>query len=236
MGNVPSDIDADRWVDLCDAATAVLFRLSGAQYAGECSTTVRPTCVAHPDHDRRRHHRYWDQPYRNLNDPCCERVHEVLLGAYPVTAVTEVVIDGVTIDEALYRVDGQRALVRQDGQGWPCCQNLNLPPGDVGTWSVAFTYGTVPDQMGLLACAELARQFGMSITLDDKCKLPQRVQTLVRQGVSMTILDPQDFLDNGRTGIYLVDLWLKAVNPHGNRRRARVMSPDWGAPARTVAT
>lgn len=231
IGFTPDDIEAETWGQLAEAATSVLFRLSGARYAGECSTTVRPHRISHPDHRRHhlRHH------IRNLNEPCWERVHEVLLGAYPVTEVTNVTIDGVTVDPSIYRVDGARVLVREDGQGWPCCQNLNLPPGQKGTWTVSFTYGTLPDRMGLIACAELTRQLGLAVTQNDKCRLPQRVQTITRQGVGMTILDPQDFLDHGRTGIYLIDLWLKAVNPDGRRRRARVISPDWGAPARIVA-
>ena len=44
--------------------------------------------------------------------------------------------------------------------------------------------------------------------------------------MSWTLLDPQDFLDKGRTGIYQVDLFLRTVNPDGARLRARVFSPD----------
>ena len=61
---------------------------------------------------------------------------------------------------------------------------------------------------------------------DDECVLPQRVTPISRQGVSWTLLDPQDFLDNGRTGIYHVDLFLRTVNPDRARLRSRVFSPD----------
>lgn len=42
----------------------------------------------------------------------------------------------------------------------------------------------------------------------------------------MTVLDGQEFLDHGRTGIYEVDLFLKAANPSGALNKTRVLSPD----------
>jgi hypothetical protein len=56
------------------------------------------------------------------------------------------------------------------------------------------------------------------------------VQSITRQGISMAILDPFDFLDNGRTGVYQFDLWLATVNPTGLPRRSRVFSPDIARP------
>lgn len=47
-----------------------------------------------------------------------------------------------------------------------------------------------------------------------------------RQGVSFTILDPQAFLKEGRTGIYDIDLFIKTVNPDNARKRAKIFSPD----------
>jgi hypothetical protein len=52
--------------------------------------------------------------------------------------------------------------------------------------------------------------------------LPERVQTITRQGVTVGFLDPQDFLEKGRTGITMIDLWLRSVNPRGISRRARM--------------
>ena len=57
-------------------------------------------------------------------------------------------------------------------------------------------------------------------------RCPQRVTQVSRQGMSWTLLDPQDFLDKGRTGIYQVDLFLSTVNPRRRRLRSRVFSPD----------
>jgi hypothetical protein len=61
---------------------------------------------------------------------------------------------------------------------------------------------------------------------DEDCALPQRVTSISRQGVSYTLLDSQDFIDDVRTGLYAVDLFLKTVNPDKARAKSRVFSPD----------
>ena len=61
---------------------------------------------------------------------------------------------------------------------------------------------------------------------DDTCALPQRVTSVVRQGVVYTVLDNQSFVEELKTGVYAVDLFLKAVNPDKARARSRVFSPD----------
>ena len=50
--------------------------------------------------------------------------------------------------------------------------------------------------------------------------------SISRQGVSYTVLDSQDFIDELRTGIYAIDLFLKTANPDKARARSRVFSPD----------
>jgi hypothetical protein len=47
------------------------------------------------------------------------------------------------------------------------------------------------------------------------CKLPERITSVTRQGVSWTVLDPMDFLTRGMTGIGSVDQWLAASNGRG---------------------
>lgn len=43
------------------------------------------------------------------------------------------------------------------------------------------------------------------------CALPERITSITRQGASWTILDPQDFLSDGLTGIGPIDQWLAQV-------------------------
>jgi hypothetical protein len=48
----------------------------------------------------------------------------------------------------------------------------------------------------------------------------------------MTVVDSQDFLDQGKTGIYEIDLFLRSVNPSKATRKARVFNPDTPRAAR----
>jgi hypothetical protein len=73
----------------------------------------------------------------------------------------------------------------------------------------------------------------------DDCALPDRVTSVSRQGVSYTILDNQDFLENMRIGIYEIDLFLKTANPVKALAPSKVFSPDMprarrAAPSRAV--
>jgi hypothetical protein len=77
-----------------------------------------------------------------------------------------------------------------------------------------------------MAARTLAIEFAKLWSGDDDCALPQRVTSISRQGVSYTLLDSQDFIDDLRTGVYAVDLFLKSSNPDKARRRSRVFSPD----------
>ena len=47
------------------------------------------------------------------------------------------------------------------------------------------------------------------------CKLPDRITSINRQGVSWTVLDPLDFLEKGLTGLGSVDQWISGVNLRG---------------------
>jgi hypothetical protein len=79
---------------------------------------------------------------------------------------------------------------------------------------------------GRMAARVLALEFAKLWAGDEDCALPQRITSVSRQGVSYTILDQQDFLDELKTGLYVVDLFLKSVNPDKARAKARVFSVD----------
>ena len=77
-----------------------------------------------------------------------------------------------------------------------------------------------------MAAIEMANQMVLLETDPDACLLPDRVTSISRQGVSFTILDPQNFLKEGRTGLYNVDLFIKSVNPVNALKKAKIFSPD----------
>lgn len=98
--------------------------------------------------------------------------------------------------------------------------------GSCGDITVTYQYGAPPPSAGVMAATDLANQFLWAMSDDDRCTLPARVTSISRQGVSWTLIDQQEFLQDGRTGIYSVDLFIKTVNPNGAQRRPRVFSPD----------
>jgi hypothetical protein len=133
-----------------------------------------------------------------------------------VTAVTMVAVEELPFDA--WRLDGSW-LARTDGQGWEMCRDRTL---------VTYAYGIDPPPAGRLACVELAVEYGRSSAddPDQPCRLPQRVQSLTRQGLTYEVADPMEFLDQGLTGLNLCDAWIRAVNPYGRKQAARVWSPD----------
>jgi hypothetical protein len=152
----------------------------------------------------------------------------------PVASVEEVLIDGVALDPGAYRVDNRSLLVRTDGGGWPGCQDMSAPVTDLGTWQVSYSHGTAVPPGGQLAAGVLACELAKGATGDKSCALPQRVQTISRQGVTMTLLDSFNELNQGRTGVWLVDSWVASVIQP--RRGGSVRSVDVPSPRHRVTT
>ena len=195
-------------------ASDVLYNLTGQQWPGECTDTVRPCRGAHGFCDR-----------------CGWGAQTVTLPGQPVISIDEVLLNGDVVDPAWYtlRDNAMLAAVRQpDGQRmvWPCCQDLSRPSTEQGTFEISYTFGGLPDQGGVLAAALLGWEFAVSWTPDcsASCRLPQRVQTITRGGVSMTVLDPLDLFDRGRTGVPDVDMWLMSKR-QGRSSRAQFVDP-----------
>lgn len=150
---------------------------------------------------------------------------------YPTCSIVNVIVDGVTLPSTAYRIDDFRKLVRVDGNVWPRCQDFSLNDGP-GTWSITLTYGKPVPELCSLAAGEIACEIIKSI-LGQACKLPQRIQTITRQGIAVHMLDPQSYLKEGRTGFTLADLAIRTYNPKMLARAPGVYSPDapdWRVP------
>lgn len=131
----------------------------------------------------------------------------------PIVDVVDVTLDGVTLSPSAYRVDSGTMLVRQDGGRWPYCQDMSVPLGGKGTWSVTVRTGTVVPGGGQIAAGKLARELAKASCGSSKCELPQRWQTITRQGVTISAaIDLFQGLDEGKTGIWLIDAWVASVN------------------------
>jgi hypothetical protein len=150
------------------------------------------------------------------DDCSCSSVSSLVLPG-PVTAVLEVIIDGVVLDPSAYRVDDYRFLVRQDG-------GICLPAGSEGTWTVRYRRGVPVPGGGQIAAGRLACELARAACGDKTCGLPQRVQTVTRQGVTIAMLDAFDDVDKGHTGIWIIDSWVASVTRQP--RSMTVISPD----------
>jgi hypothetical protein len=153
----------------------------------------------------------------------CDQVEAVRLPS-PVHDIVSVTVDGELLDPSAYRVDNAALLVRDDGGRWPACQALHLPDGEPGTWSVTFRWGKPVPVGGQVAAGLLACEMGKALMDDASCGLPERLQTITREGVTMAVLDPFEGLQDGRTGLWLVDSWVGSLTH--TRPRSTVHSPD----------
>ena len=238
-----------------DAASGIMYGLSGRQFSGECEeVTVRP--FARPvDQDSRTFglgispfgwFSGWGTCVSGYQGAAvgqhygCTQPPVVELGAYPVTEILSVYIDGTLIPANEYKLDDYQRLIRMrvnaetpptERWGWPTCQILDLPLTEVGTFGITYTYGEAPPVAGVLACTEMAIELALAL-IGSPNRLPARVTTMTRQGMTMAVVDVMDFFSKNLTGLYQVDLWLRTVNPGGARRQPLVWSPDIGRPAR----
>lgn len=141
----------------------------------------------------------------------------------PVVSIEDITIDGDVLDPSAYRIDNDRLLVRMDGGAWPTCQNMSASGGE-DTWSITYTRGTPVPVGGQVAAGLLANELAKAACNDKSCGLPQRVQSITRQGVTIAVLDAFDDIDTGHTGIWLIDSWVASIVRRP--RKMRVYSPD----------
>ena len=158
---------------------------------------------------------------------CGGTISEVYLpGTY---AVTGIVVDGQSLDPlATVLVYDSSRIIRSDGGAWPDCQDLSARSdavsGVAGTWELTVLQGIPVPAGGALAAGILACEFLKRCISDDTCRLPQRIQTITRQGVTVGFQDTFEGLSDLRTGLWEVDAFLEAA------RSTRWQAPTIGSP------
>lgn len=198
----------------------------------------------------------WTWPARRVVDTyrVPYRTRTISLYGRPVSAVHSVrgpagssTVQGELIDPSLYQVNNgtQLWLIQPSADWWwpGGLYDIAYPPPwfnsqqgwrpsvDARDITVDYTYGSKPPIDLQRAIGQLAQQFAFAEACDwSNCQLPERVTSVTREGISYTLLDPQDFLDHGRTGLYFVDLVIKTYV--GTKHRAGVMSPEIPPPRR----
>jgi hypothetical protein len=220
--------DSEFAYEACKSASGLLWSMSGRKYSGITTVTERYVC-------QNRIFRYGasTNTYQAVlldgavfNIPADEFEGGVVDGLSPESRirlrgrpVTKIHTirrrDGVILDPSAYYLVDHSTVQAATGIPWTPC-NLEI----------TYSYGTYAPTMGRMAARTLAIEFVKLFEGSDDCALPQRVTSIARQGVSYTLLDSQDFIEEMRTGIYMVDLFLKSTNPDKARAKARVFSPD----------
>lgn len=211
-------IPADIAMDCIDTATQILYGLSGRKYRGTRITQELYTC----------NHGGLCGIGASMGYSHLRRAHDpiIQLRQRPVQKVLQVSLDvtGAILPSALWQVANARFLEPTRTGGWSPCQGVR----------VTYLHGLEPTRAAKNAALALAGNLALSHQGSSACQLPATVTSVSRQGLSFSILDPQDFLQDGRTGLYQVDLFLKTVNPDKARARAKITLSD-GPRGRSIA-
>ena len=222
--------------DVAIQAPSVLFELSGRLFPGECGPkTVRPSChscaCGYQILSRGHIVGPWDYgyPLAGMCDLCLVACapSRIKLSGYPVRAIEEILIDGAVVPASDYTIYKGRYVTRLDDGRWPIRQNLTLADTEDNTFSISYTYGADPPELGVSAAAQLACEMYKECS-GQSCALPKGTTRITRQGIT---IDRLAFTTWGfqnrtwRTGLPLVDTFLSAYNPSGLMRRSVFYAP-----------
>jgi hypothetical protein len=230
------------------AASDILFEISGRLFPGECEKTVRPACdecyCGYQVLSRGHVVGPWDWGYPGWGqfcDSCLVSCNPSLvkLSGYPVREISEVLIDGVALAADQYRLFKNRFAMRLDDGRWPFQQDLTLPDTEDNTFSITYSYGADPPEIGIMAAAQLGCELAKACPgAGGDCALPTGVTRITRQGITIDRLAFTSWAyQSGKwqTGLTLVDAFLGSVNRAGLMRRPTIWAPgkrqyaqEWG--------
>ena len=221
-----------------EVASEILWEATGRQF-GTCPVTIRPCRRSCWDGYGSRLS-WWDggstgYPYPVLHDgqwynigcgcpgDCsCNTTSEILLPD-TLNEIIDIVIDGVSLPASGYVVYDSYRLVKVDGE-WPLCQDWHVTGGP-GAWSITASYGSPVTELGKLAVGVLAEQISLAC-LGQDCMLPERAVSVTTQGVAISMLDLDSFLEAGLTGLTIPDMFIRRYNPANITDRAHVIPLD----------
>lgn len=194
-------------------ASFVLYKLTGEKYPGiSTSTDAITSPQSNPD--------YTTQPslvgggIYNIPRGGGSGRRELDLRQKPVLKVLSVTIDGQVLSPTQYSLRNNSYIVRKSPNVWMLGPNTEV--------LVTYTHGSKPPRAGKAAATRLANEIILWYAGDGRCALPERISSVSKQGVSYTVLDPQDFIEQGKTGIYSVDAFIAAANPDKQRKKPAI--------------
>jgi len=195
----------DEWQTYLDAATGVLYALTGRRYAGLRERAVElyaaPSCGGDP----------------------CRGPRAVRLPNRPVAELLAVrTAAGDPLDPADYRIARGGYLEAAPGTA------ARLPTAS-SPLRLRYRFGRDAGDAGRLHAAHLADALARARLDPDTSTLPGTVTQIVRQGVTFTQQAASTLIAAGHTGLAPVDLWIASTNPFGSRRPSSSWSPDTDA-------
>jgi hypothetical protein len=217
--------------EAAQVASHLLWAMSGRKYTGVTTVTERYTCTLR--NNRMGPSTKTNSPvlfggdvfnipsgdydeYSELTADGMSPDSRIKLRGRPVTKIHSIRNrTGSIIDPSNYYLVDHSTIHIKAGTPWTPCNT-----------EVTYSYGVPVPTAGKMAARKLAIEFARLWSGDEMCELPQRVTSVSRQGVSYTILDNQEFIDELRTGLYEIDLFLKVTNPDNARRKSKVFSVD----------
>jgi hypothetical protein len=223
--------DSEFAYEACKSASGILWSLSGRKYSGVTTVTERYVCAFRNytlGLSRRNNnavllngdiynipaHEFDD--YAEMTSDGLSPESRIRLRGRPVRKIHAIrTRSGAIVPPSEYYLVDHSTIQAASGVPWTPCNT-----------EITYSYGTYPPTMGKMAARTLAIELAKLWSGDDTCTLPERVTSISRQGVTYTVLDNQDFIDDLKTGIYTVDLFLKSTNPDRARAKARVFTPD----------
>lgn len=213
--DLPDDLQSDPLADqMAESASWILYKLTAEKYRGIREITE-----------------WYGNDASNCSacvEDLTDHVHRELLGLTgnesrsirlrlrggPVIAVSEVLQGGVELPEDSYLIGNAAYILRSDKSCW------NLEDGVL----VTYRYGNSPPEAGRQAAITLAIELLKYANGDASCAFPSGVTSVGRQGVDYAIIDPKDFISEGKTGLQSVDLFIQAANPSRAVKKPRIFS------------
>ena len=220
-------------LEAAKTASHLLWAMSGRKYSGETVVTERYTCVL-------RRSRLGASNKNTDGVLFGGTVYNIPSGDFDYDEYSSLTVDGISPESRIKLRGGPvtRIITIRNRNGslidptsYYLVDHSTIHVSLATPWTpcnteITYAYGQNPPTSGKMAARTLAIEFAKLWSDDETCALPQRVTSVSRQGVSFTILDQQDFIQELRTGLYVIDLFLKSVNPDGARRKSKVYSVD----------
>lgn len=192
--------------DAISAATEILFRLTGGQIHGPG--------VAVDEYVVSGNVRRLSTTFKPIRDVLtAERIRP---GVAETT--TEVRTDWTVIGHSIFFAGRQNFA-----QAFGPCSALG-----VEHLRLTYRYGSTVTRGARATLLYYARELYLAGPCGDLslCQLPERVTSVTREGISLTTLDPQTFLDRGLTGLIRVDEWLASYASRKSSRPSAVYGHD----------